>query len=73
MSDLTFAMSAPTVSSARRETEVGKQPKMSARSLDFFYDRFQALKDVNLHVARGEAAHDQPGLGRDEAQIGFLL
>ncbi|MBL0223445.1 MAG: phosphate ABC transporter ATP-binding protein PstB [Xanthomonadales bacterium] len=51
MSDLTFAMSAPTVSSARRETEVGKQPKMSARSLDFFYDRFQALKDVNLDIA----------------------
>ena len=51
MSDLTFAMSAPTVSSARRETEVGKQPKMSARSLDFFYDRFQAIKDVNLDIA----------------------
>ncbi|WP_414648886.1 phosphate ABC transporter ATP-binding protein PstB [Dokdonella sp.] len=44
-------MSAPIVGAAHRDAEIDKAPKMSARNLNFYYDRFQALKDVNLDIA----------------------
>ena len=51
MNDLSFALSAPTVGATHRGTETDKAAKMSARNLNFYYDRFQALKDVNLDIA----------------------
>lgn len=51
MTDLTIAMSAPVVTANRRETESGARPKMSAKNLNFYYDRFHALKNVNLDIA----------------------
>ena len=51
MNDLTFAMSAPTVGAARHGTDASQPPKMSAKNLNFYYDRFHALKDVNLDIA----------------------
>ena len=51
MNDLTFAMSAPTVGTIRRETDTSQPPKMSAKNLNFHYDRFHALKNVNLDIA----------------------
>ena len=51
MTDLHFAMSAPTVSASGRAAPATTPPKMSARNLSFFYDGFQALKDVNMDIA----------------------
>ncbi len=51
MNDLSFAMSAPTVGAARHKIDTDQSPKMSAKNLNFFYDQFQALKDVNLDIA----------------------
>ena len=51
MTDLNFAMSAPVVGTSGRAVEAGTKPKMSARKLNFYYDRFHALKDVNLDIA----------------------
>ena len=51
MTDLTFAMSAPTVVSTGRATVKDAVPKMSAKALNFHYDRFHALKNVNLDIA----------------------
>ncbi len=51
MNDLSFALSAPIVGAARRETHPGLAPKMRARNLNFFYDRFHAIKDVNIEIA----------------------
>ena len=50
MTDLGFAMSAPTVG-AGRAAAANTPPKMSARKLDFYYDGFQALKNVDLDIA----------------------
>ncbi len=36
---------------AEAPVAAGKPPKMSIRSLDFFYGKFQALKGINLDVA----------------------
>ena len=37
--------------SARGRRRVCAEPKMSIRNLDFFYGKFQALKDINLDIA----------------------
>ncbi len=50
MTDLHFAMSAPSVG-ASPASAASTPPKMSARNLDFFYGDFRALKDVNLDIA----------------------
>ena len=51
MNNLSFALSAPTVGVTRREIDFGTAPKISAKNLNFHYDRFHALKDVNLDIA----------------------
>ena len=51
MTDLSFSMSAPSVNSATRSAAPTTPPKMSARNLDFYYDKFHALKNVNLDFA----------------------
>jgi phosphate transport system ATP-binding protein len=50
MTDLHFAMSAPTVG-PNRAAAATTPPKMSARNLDFYYDGFHALKSVSLDIA----------------------
>ncbi|MEZ5461652.1 MAG: phosphate ABC transporter ATP-binding protein PstB [Dokdonella sp.] len=44
-------MSAPTVGANARAESEGAVPKMSAKSLNFYYDKFHAIKDVNLDIA----------------------
>jgi phosphate transport system ATP-binding protein len=51
MTDLNFSMSAPMVNATGRVSDKGATPKMSAKGVNFYYDRFQALKDVNLDIA----------------------
>ena len=51
MNDLRLTMSAPIVGAARRETDAGNATKISAKNLNFFYDRFHAVRDVNLDIA----------------------
>jgi phosphate transport system ATP-binding protein len=51
MTDLSFSMQAPTVNSATRSAAPTAPPKMSARNLEFYYDKFHALKNVNLDFA----------------------
>jgi phosphate transport system ATP-binding protein len=51
MTDLNFSMSAPMVNATGRVSDAGAAPKMSAKSVNFYYDRFHALKDVNLDIA----------------------
>ena len=50
MTDLHFAMSAPSVG-ASHTIAATTPPKMSARNLDFYYGDFRALKDVSLDIA----------------------
>jgi phosphate transport system ATP-binding protein len=51
MTDAPFAISTPTVGGSPRAAETGAAPKMSARNLEFFYDGFHALKNVNIDIA----------------------
>ncbi|WP_440223100.1 phosphate ABC transporter ATP-binding protein PstB [Dokdonella sp. MW10] len=46
-----LALSTPVVGSASRPADAAAAPKMSARNLNFYYDGFHALKDVNLDIA----------------------
>ena len=52
MTEAQFALSTPTPASATAATPANTElPKMAARKLDFFYNGFQALKNVSLDIA----------------------
>jgi phosphate transport system ATP-binding protein len=52
MIDAPFALAMPAVAAAEMPSPVAAaRPKMAARRLDFFYDGFQALKNVDLDIA----------------------
>ena len=52
MTNAAFALTTPVASAAAATTAVrAEKPKMAARKLDFFYNGFRALKDVNLDIA----------------------
>jgi phosphate transport system ATP-binding protein len=51
MTDLRFAMSAPVVAESRKSSATAFKAKISARHLEFTYDGFHALKDINLDIA----------------------
>ncbi len=47
----TYTVPALTMAQAAQPTPAKSSPKMAARDLDFHYDQFRALKDVNLDIA----------------------
>ena len=52
MTNAAFALTTPVASAAAATTAVrAEKPKMAARKLDFFYNGFRALKEVNLDIA----------------------
>ena len=51
MTELAFSMNAPVVAHSPRPTAANATAKMSARRLNFHYDRFHAIKDVSLDIA----------------------
>jgi phosphate transport system ATP-binding protein len=44
-------LAAAAVASREAPSEAGAPPKMAIRNLDFFYGRFQGLKNINLDIA----------------------
>ncbi|HOX71214.1 MAG: phosphate ABC transporter ATP-binding protein PstB [Dokdonella sp.] len=44
-------MSAPVVAASGRKSALATTPKMSAKHVNFHYDRFHALKDVSFDIA----------------------
>ncbi|MCC6439333.1 MAG: phosphate ABC transporter ATP-binding protein PstB [Rhodanobacteraceae bacterium] len=51
MTELAFSMNAPVVAHSPRAVAANATAKMSARRLNFHYDRFHAIKDVSLDIA----------------------
>ena len=51
MTDARFALATPPAGAAGREVAPDRKIKMAARNLDFFYNGFHALKNVNFDVA----------------------
>ena len=52
MTNAAFALTTPGASAAAASAAASaEKPKMTARKLDFFYNGFKALKDVNLDIA----------------------
>mgnify|MGYP001456764467 FL=1 len=51
MTELAFSMNAPVVAHSPQAVAANATAKMSARRLNFHYDRFHAIKDVSLDIA----------------------
>ena len=51
MTDARLAIATPTVGATGREVAPAGATKMAARNLNFFYNGFHALKDVNFNIA----------------------
>jgi phosphate transport system ATP-binding protein len=51
MTDAHFSVSSAAAPSAAAASTPAARPKMAARNLDFHYNGFRALKDVNFDIA----------------------